>query len=184
MFLENNKIKILHSCIICITGFLRFTPSAKISLFFVFVSDKLTHQYDTRANLQRRMDHMEQENRELKEEVTRLTSLMESLIAAQSQATPTPATPRQRTVISEVVSMLVHVIHVSQLAQDMSAGFPWGMPSNFMPEGYAPTAAPMPVSRPVMSTPSPIVHVLPRVEETIYHSESFEGPDVYEKWMK
>ena len=29
--------------------------------------------------------------------------------------------------------------------------------------------------------PPPIVHTLPRVEDTIYHSESSEGPDVYEK---
>ena len=32
-----------------------------------------------------------------------------------------------------------------------------------------------------MSVPPPIVHTLPRVEDTIYHSEPSEGPDVYEK---
>jgi hypothetical protein len=29
--------------------------------------------------------------------------------------------------------------------------------------------------------PPPIVHTLPRVEDTIYDSEPSEGPDVYEK---
>ena len=29
--------------------------------------------------------------------------------------------------------------------------------------------------------PPPIVHTLPRVEETIYHSNPSEGPNVYEK---
>ena len=66
-------------------------------------------------------------------------------------------------------------------ASTMPSGFPWGMPPNFMPEGFAPTFASMPTSSSVMSVPSPVVHTLPRVEDTIYHSESFEGPDVYEK---
>ena len=31
-----------------------------------------------------------------------------------------------------------------------------------------------------MSVPPPVVHTLPCVEDTIYHSEPSEGPDVYE----
>jgi hypothetical protein len=50
------------------------------------------------------MDHLGQENRELKEEVARLTALMESFMAAQSQSSPTPSTPSQRTVTSEIIS--------------------------------------------------------------------------------
>ena len=63
----------------------------------------------------------------------------------------------------------------------MPAGFPWGMPPNFVSEGFAPTFASMPASSPVMSGPPLVVHTLPRVEDTIYHSEPSEGPDVYEK---
>ncbi|KAI5424556.1 hypothetical protein KIW84_030655 [Lathyrus oleraceus] len=63
----------------------------------------------------------------------------------------------------------------------MPVGFPWGMPANFMPEGFAPTLASLPASSPVMSVPPPVVHMLPRVEDTIYHSEPSDGPDVYEK---
>lgn len=55
------------------------------------------------------------------------------------------------------------------------------MPLNYVPEGYALIVSLMSASRSVMSTPSPIVHALPRVEETIYHFESSEGPDMYEK---
>ncbi|KAI5404187.1 hypothetical protein KIW84_051361 [Lathyrus oleraceus] len=63
------------------------------SVPFIYFEDKLTHRYYTRANSSRLMDHLEQENRELKEEVTRLSALMESFLAAQSQSSPTPSTP-------------------------------------------------------------------------------------------
>ncbi|KAI5444523.1 hypothetical protein KIW84_012960 [Lathyrus oleraceus] len=66
----------------------------------------------------------------------------------------------------------------------MPARFPWGMPPNFMHEGYAPTFAHIPISSLVMSVPPPVVHTLPCIEETIYHFESSEGPDVpdFEKY--
>ncbi|XP_050909943.1 uncharacterized protein LOC127123806 [Lathyrus oleraceus] len=106
---------------------------------------------------------------------------MESFIAAQNQLIPTPATPQQRTIIPEIVSTPVYVFPTSQPAQVMPARFPWGIPPNFMPEGYAPTVALMPASLLIMSMPSPFAYAMPRVEETIYHSESFEGPQMYEK---
>jgi hypothetical protein len=127
------------------------------------------------------MDHLEQENRELKEEVARLTALMESFLAAQSQSSPTPSTPPQRTVISEVASSTVPAASAHFAPSAMPAGFPWGMPVNFVPEGLAPTFASLPASSPVLAVPPPVVHTLPRVDDTIYHSEPSEGPDVYEK---
>jgi hypothetical protein len=69
-------------------------------LFFC-ASAKLTHRYNTCANQPRIMEHLEQENRELKDEIARLTAMMESVLASQNQSSPTPATPPpQRTVIS------------------------------------------------------------------------------------
>ncbi|XP_050915409.1 uncharacterized protein LOC127130447 [Lathyrus oleraceus] len=127
------------------------------------------------------MDNLEPENRVLKEEVSRLTALMDSLIVAQSQTAPTLATPQQRTVILEIISMPVFVVSINQHAHSMHAGFPWGMPLNYVPEGYASIVSPMSTSLPVMSTHSSVVHVMPCVKETIYHSKPFEGPDVYEK---
>ncbi|XP_050915755.1 uncharacterized protein LOC127130836 [Lathyrus oleraceus] len=127
------------------------------------------------------MDHLEQDKHELKEDVARLTTLMESLIVAQSQAPPTPATPQQWIVISEIISTPVSVVPINHPTHFMLAGFSWGIPTNYVPEGYAPTIAPIPKSRPVMSTPSPVLHVMPRVDETTYHSEPSEGPDMYEK---
>ncbi|KAI5404902.1 hypothetical protein KIW84_051888 [Lathyrus oleraceus] len=98
------------------------------------------------------MEHLEQESKELNDEITRLTTLMESVIVAQNQPSLPPATPPpRRTVISEIVSSTVPI-----------------------------TAA----IHPVMSVPHPIIHTLPRVEETIYYSESSEDPDVYEKMDK
>lgn len=106
--------------------------------------------------------------------------LLWNLIATQSQAAPISATPQQRTVIFEISLTLVFVALVNQPAYSILVGFPWGMPKFYVPEGYAPTIAPMSTSRLVMSIP-PVVHVMPRVEETIYHSESSEVPDMYEK---
>ncbi|XP_050894214.1 uncharacterized protein LOC127100949 isoform X1 [Lathyrus oleraceus] len=128
------------------------------------------------------MEHLEQENKELKDEISRLTALMEYVIVAQNQPSPPPTTSSpQRTVISKITSTLVPVVASSQSMPTMPAGFSWGMPPNFVPEGDAPTFAYMRASSLIMSTPPPVVHILPRVEETIYHSDSSEGPDVYEK---
>ncbi|KAI5416877.1 hypothetical protein KIW84_041759 [Lathyrus oleraceus] len=121
-------------------------------------------------------------NKELKDEITKLTVLMESVIAAQNQPSPSPTTPPPyRTVISEIISSTVLVAAASQPIPAMPAGFPWGMPPNFMPEWYAPTFVSLPISSPVMFVPPPTIHTLTRVEETICHSKPSEGPDVYEK---
>ncbi|KAI5402209.1 hypothetical protein KIW84_050002 [Lathyrus oleraceus] len=151
------------------------------SVLFIYFEGKLTHWYYTRANSSRLMDHLEQENCELKEEVARLSALMESFLAAQSQSSPTPSTPPQRTVISEIVSSTVPAASAHFAPAAMPVGFPWGMPPNFMSEGPAPTFTSMPAPSPVLAVPPPVVHTMPRVDDTIYHSESSEGPDVHEK---
>ena len=60
--------------------------------FFTYFS-KLTHHYNTQDNFRKNMDNLEQENRELHEEVSalkagmaNLTALMESLVASQDQS--------------------------------------------------------------------------------------------------
>ncbi|KAI5435630.1 hypothetical protein KIW84_022153 [Lathyrus oleraceus] len=63
----------------------------------------------------------------------------------------------------------------------MPAGFPWGMPPGFMPDIPAPTFASMPASSPVIVIPPPVVHTIPRVDDTIYHSEPSEGPYFHKK---
>ncbi|KAI5440709.1 hypothetical protein KIW84_010255 [Lathyrus oleraceus] len=153
----------------------KYAPAAKSSDIV------LTHRYNTHANHSRIMEHLKQENKDLKEEIARLTAMMESVLAAQPQSFPMLATPPpQRTVISEVAISTVRAT-AAHFAHVMPAEFPWGMPLNFVPEGFAPTFASMSATSPTMSVPPPIVHTLPRVEDTIYHSEPSEGPDVYEK---
>ena len=93
------------------------------SLLFIYFEDKLTHRYNTRANHPKIMEHLEQENRDLKEEIARLTAMMESVLAAQSQASPTPATPPARIVVSEVVTSTVPAA-TAHFAPSMLAGFP------------------------------------------------------------
>ena len=52
-------------------------------MFFCALA-KLTHRYNTRANHQKIMENLEQENKELKDEIAHLTAMMESVLAAQS----------------------------------------------------------------------------------------------------
>ncbi|KAI5404503.1 hypothetical protein KIW84_051604 [Lathyrus oleraceus] len=106
---------------------------------------------------------------------------MESFLAAQNQPSPTPATPPQRTVIFEVVSSTVPAVSAHFVPTVMPVGFPWGMPPGFMPDIPAPTFASMPASSPVIAVPPPVVHTVPKVDDTIYHSEPSEGPDFHEK---
>jgi hypothetical protein len=50
-----------------------------------------------------------------------------------------------------------------------------------MPDIPAPTFASMLASSPVLAMPPPVVHTIPGVDDTIYHSEPSEGSDVNEK---
>jgi hypothetical protein len=126
------------------------------------------------------MEQLEQENQTLRDEVARLGALMEQLLAAQNQPAPQqPATPVQRTVISEIATSTVPVS--AHQPNAMPPGFPWGMPPGFMPDLPAPTFAQMPASSPVPVPAPPVVHTMPRVDDTIYHSEASEGSDVHEK---
>jgi hypothetical protein len=153
--------------------------------FLLCASAKLTHRYNTRANQLKRMKHLEQENRELKDEIARLTMLMESAIVALNQLSPSPVTPPpQRTVISEIISSTVLVAAASQPFPAMPARFPWEIPPNFMQKGYVPIFVSLPTSSPVMSVPPPIVHTLSRVEETIYHSEMSKVQMYMRRWMR
>ena len=150
---------------------------------FFCASVKLTHRYNTRANHLRIMEHLEQENRELKDEIARQTSMMESVLVAQSQSSPTPATPPARTVISEVASLTVPAA-TAHFTPAMRAGFPWGMPANFVPEGFASTLASLPASSPVLFVPPPVVHTLPRVEDTTIIRSHMRAYMFMRRWMK
>ena len=127
------------------------------------------------------MENIEQENRELREEVAtlksgmeHLTSLMEALMAAQNQArTPPPVNTQaqtqtvsrpQVTVIYEIVSAPISVVPTSAVdaRYQMPPGYPWGMPHNFKPERFNPTTQ---NPHAVMTTAPPVMHVIPYADE-------------------
>ena len=86
------------------------------------------------------MDNLEQENRELREEVSalkasmsNLTTLMEALVAAQNQ--PPSVQPQPTRANDEVPIVPVSVTPVV-VQNRMPQDYPWGMPENFAPEGF------------------------------------------------
>src|SRR3954469_3102711 len=80
---------------------------------------KLSHRHNTRANCKKKMEGLEQENCELREEVVtlrsgveRLTALVETLMAAQTQnqnqvPPPNAQAQGQATVISEIAATTI-----------------------------------------------------------------------------
>src|SRR4051812_10250642 len=116
---------------------------------------KLSHRYNTRANCKKKMEGLEQENRELREEVVTLRSGM-----------------GQTTVISEIAATTIPAIPVGATQQRMPNGYPWGMPEGYLsvPEMTRPLT-------PVMVNTSPIVHTGPFVPEPIYDAAPGEIHD-------
>lgn len=55
----------------------------------------------------------------------------------------------------------------------MPFGFPWGVPLNFVPEGYQ-LAVEVPMAQPVMSVASLVVHYVPYVEEHVFYVDHSE----------
>jgi hypothetical protein len=60
----------------------------------------------------------------------------------------------------------------------MPSGFPWGMPPNFVSEGYQPE---VPVAQPVMYVPHLMGRTVPYVEEPFLHTDQSETIGVYER---
>ena len=103
---------------------------------------KLSHPYNTRASHKKRMEGLDQENEELREEIAtlrdtvqRLNGMVEAMVASQNQPAQEDL---QRTVISEVVSTPVCGVPAVDPRYVMPPNRPWGMPLNFVPEGYVP----------------------------------------------
>lgn len=129
------------SCHILVSLYVIF-PCVLLLPFLGLRSDKLSHPYNTRVNQLKKMDHLEQKNCELREEVTtlrerfeRLTAMMEVLVASHNQLPP-PQTPPQRTMISEIIFMPILMDRVCASQHHIPLGFPWGMPPQFVPKGY------------------------------------------------
>ncbi|XP_050876219.1 uncharacterized protein LOC127079911 [Lathyrus oleraceus] len=134
------------------------------------------------------MSQLEQENKELREEVItlkdsleRLTDMMETLVAAQNQSSNNSQDPLQRTTISKNVSTPIPVAPVNDQQYHMLPVFPWGIPHGYMPTRYRPQNADSLVLIVVMSVPPPMVHTTPYNEEKIYHAAPSEVVGVDER---
>ncbi|KAK2450206.1 hypothetical protein QL285_009336 [Trifolium repens] len=141
------------------------------------------------------MDHLEQENQALREEVTsmkdeieRLTIMMTDILAAQAQA---QASIPQLTNTSLV--QLTSNVHTSTPQFTMSEGYAWGMPLHVFSEGFRPVfseiqasiaqqAAPVPhlglsFPRATVTYSAPLVHTIQQDQGPIFRTESVEPFD-------
>ncbi|XP_050919859.1 uncharacterized protein LOC127137443 [Lathyrus oleraceus] len=131
-------------------------------------------------------EQLENKNKELKEEVSRLSTLVESLLQAQKKVVNVQASASNQAPEVAPTSIPAPAMRSVNV---MPFGYPWGMPHNFMPEGYHPQAQAQSTSSPFPVVPPPVVNSVPipapipqvRVDETIYHSEAAENQDVYAK---
>lgn len=79
-FLENFAFAFSYHAPCCISVLLCVSfPGVLFLPFLGTCSDKLSHQYNSRANQQKKMNRLEQESRELCEEVNTLRDSMEML---------------------------------------------------------------------------------------------------------
>ena len=124
------------------------------------------------------MENLEQENRELREEVTalktsmdNLNALMEQLVAAQNQPPLVPpyAQPPQTTVTYKGPLVPIYVTSITAAQNHMPQGYPWGMPGNFMPEGYNLDALVAPIVQATTTLAPHVVHVTPAARNEIHY---------------
>ena len=141
------------------------------------------------------MDHLEQENQALREEVTsmkdeieRLTIMMTDILAAQAQA---QASIPQLTNTSLV--QLTSNVHTSTPQFTMSEGYAWGMPLHVFSEGFRPVFSeiqasiaqqaalvpPLVLSFPqaTMTYSTPLVHTIQQNQGPIFRTETVEPFD-------
>ncbi|XP_050909459.1 uncharacterized protein LOC127123266 [Lathyrus oleraceus] len=134
-------------------------------------------------------EQLKNENKVLKEEVSWLSALVESLLQAQKQGINVQDSASNQAPEVSPTSIPAPAMGSVNI---MSSGYPWGMPYNFMPEGYHSQVQAHPTSIPVPVVPPPVVNSIPiptlipqvHVDETIYHFEASENPDVYDKLHK
>jgi hypothetical protein len=144
------------------------------------------------------MDALEQENGELRKEVTtlkeeldKLNAMVASLVAAHNQPL---IPPPQATIVSEIASIPISAVPVSAPHHIMPEGYPWGMPLNDIEGFQFPTSGvptcfvqhanafpqhgttfpTVPVPQSTMAFPTSIVHTAP-----IYHEEPTENVGAY-----
>ena len=65
--------------------------------------------------------------------MSNLTALMESLVAAQNQPPSVQPQPTRET--TEALTVPVSAT-TTAIQNHMPQGYPWGMPENFLPEGF------------------------------------------------
>src|SRR4051812_12665817 len=122
------------------------------------------------------MEDFEQENEELREEINtlkatveRLSGMIEALVVAQNR--PMPEEP-QRIVVSEIVSTTIP-------QYTMPPNRPWGMPYNFIPDGYIPPVSEVPRVTMDMHPPEgyrPLEIEVPRATTMGYAQQNAEIP--------
>lgn len=100
------------------------------------------------------------ETLELREEIARLTAMIEALMAAQNQPSSSNSTQAQNTTPTSAPQTNIPTI------------FPYGLPPNFTPEGYYPPPPVTSVAISILTIPNLVVHTITFNEEPVYLAPS------------
>ncbi|XP_050897028.1 uncharacterized protein LOC127103830 [Lathyrus oleraceus] len=103
---------------------------------------------------------------------------METSVAAQNQLPPELV---QRAIILEVMSTPIYVAPMNASRYQIHPNLPWGMPPNYILEGYHPQVPEAPVMPVVMLIPPSVIHTTPYHKEPIFHATPSESMGSYEK---
>ena len=144
---------------------------------------KPTRTYNTRENKKRRMNVLEQENHDLREEVTSLQVEMEKLtnlvsLLAVTHSYPPPPPPLSLLAQTTMPSIPVSTVSISTPQHTM----PWGIPFSFG-EVLRPQVSKVPqyavhVPPPGATVPqATMVHTIPQDNGRIFHSGSVGAYD-------
>ena len=117
------------------------------------------------------MYNLEQENRELSEEVfalkaglANLTTMMEALVVAQNQPPSVQPQPKRANTEAPTVPVSTTPFVVQNC---MPQGYPWGILENFVPEGFNLGPQDAPVAHTIVTHAPPVVHVVPAAPPSV-----------------
>jgi len=197
-FKKKKLLSLLHKHIMRHLAFIVSSPCLTLCLLHKRSIHQSTRIYSTRANLKKRMDSIEQENLRLHEEVTtikgeveRLTVMVSTLLAAQTQSSiPLPTSTSLAQLNTSV--MPISTVFASTLKHTMVEGYLWRTPFSVGEVLHSNVSeVPVPATQYAVSVPppgttfpqatmnltAPVVHTIQQDHGPVFHTENVKTYD-------